>query len=91
MKVHPDFTMPSLLYLDEGWQLHSRFFETINKYLTFNGLILLQESKLGSTIESFRKMVEKNNLDIIHTSSVPYLNEIYYLGCARKEFNSPFK
>ena len=49
---------------DVGWNIHQEFFANIGRHLTPDGVILLQENELGSTVEDFRVMIESAGLEI---------------------------
>lgn len=52
--------------VDQDWQAHREFFQSIGRYLTPDGVILLQENQAGSIqgVEEFRSMIESNHLRI---------------------------
>jgi methylase of polypeptide subunit release factors len=54
-----------LRYHDAGWKLHRRFFNSVDQFLKPGGVIVLQESQLGSTAETFRPMVEQAGFKIV--------------------------
>lgn len=52
------------LYVDDNWQLHKEFFETIGNYLLPNAKIILFESVWGSSVDTFKSMIEDNGFKI---------------------------
>ena len=50
--------------VDKDWQAHKNFFEHIADHLTPNGIILLQENRDGSSIESFRSFINDAGLEV---------------------------
>lgn len=54
---------------DNGWNLHNDFFSNIKKYLNPDAVILLQEQSYASGPESFRSVIEQNNM---------YINDCYW-------------
>lgn len=78
---------------DRGWNIHRRFFETVGRFLKPNGVILLQENNHGSTVETFRQMIEEAGFSIVLTHNyepriTPY-TRIYYLGIMRRGEAAP--
>lgn len=55
------------LTTDLNWEAHRNFFANIKSHLTPNGIILLQENHAGSTVETFRPMIERAGLTITDT------------------------
>jgi methylase of polypeptide subunit release factors len=50
---------------DLGWRVHREFFDQVDRFLRPGGVIVLQESNLGSTAETFREMLAAANLAIV--------------------------
>lgn len=73
---------------DSDWQIHREFFATIGDFLTVGGIIVLQENNRGSTVESFRQMIEQSGLEIVFTdgdsSTLTKESEFYYIGIMRR-------
>jgi tRNA1(Val) A37 N6-methylase TrmN6 len=72
---------------DRAWNIHRRFFQTAGRFLKPGGVILIQENNHGSTVETFRQMIEEAGLSIvlIHNCEpriTPY-TRIYYIGIMR--------
>jgi predicted RNA methylase len=83
-----DTSPGQLRYHDADWQLHRRFFENIGHFLKPGGMIVLQENNLGSTVETFRPMIEAAGLSIIFVRGcearrTPY-QRLYFIGIARR-------
>jgi len=76
---------------DSGWHIHRKFFATIGRFLRPSGIIVLQENNLGSTVETFRKMIEAAGLAIVfvdccapHRTPASPFHYIYYIGIMRR-------
>ena len=74
-------------FADSGWNIHRRFFQSVGRFLKPGGVILVQENNHGSTVETFRQMIEETGLSIVLTHNnepriTPYAR-IYYLGIMR--------
>ena len=73
---------------DPDWQIHRNFFETVSGYLAKDGLIVLQENNRGSTVETFRSMIEESGFEIFFThGDYPILTEessFYFIGIGRR-------
>src|SRR5262245_32670977 len=73
---------------DAEWNLHREFFATIGPFLKHGGVIVLQENTRGSTVESFRDMIEGSGLSIVFThGNAPertHDNRFYYIGIMRR-------
>jgi methylase of polypeptide subunit release factors len=72
---------------DPGWRIHKDFFATISSYLADDAVIVLQENNRGSTVETFRPMIENNGFQIAFTSGDhPALTDkssFYFIGIVR--------
>ena len=68
---------------DLNWDTHRDFYKNIGKYLTDDGIILMQESKHGSTENDFSDMINESNLKITNVFDSPNFgkrpNLIYYI------------
>ena len=73
---------------DPDWRIHREFFATIGDFLNVGGVIVLQENNRGSTVETFRQMIEQSGLEIVFTDGdLPALtkkSEFYYIGIMRR-------
>jgi len=73
------------LSTDLNWESHKNFFENIKSHLSDDGIILLQECSIGSSVKDFENMIEKSNLFITDTFE-SIIDGIYYIEIkARKE------
>jgi tRNA1(Val) A37 N6-methylase TrmN6 len=54
-----------LRFHDAGWNIHRRFFNTVGQFLAPRGVIVLQENNRGSTVETFRAMIENAGLALV--------------------------
>jgi hypothetical protein len=45
-------------------QIHRNFFETVSDHLAEDGVIVLQENNRGSTVQTFRSMIEQSGFAI---------------------------
>lgn len=78
---------------DKGWNIHRQFFHTVGRFLKPKGVILIQENNHGSTVETFRRMIEEAGFSIVFTHNcepriTPY-TRIYYLGVMRRGEAAP--
>ena len=82
-----------LLAYDPQWQIHREFFGAVGGHLAEGGVIVLQENNAGSTVESFRHMIEDAGLEIVFVdgaSSVLTAESIfYYIGIMRQNQAPP--
>jgi predicted RNA methylase len=78
---------------DPDWRIHREFFATIGRFLSSGGVVVLQENNRGSTVETFRQMIEQSGLEIVFTDGCsPTLTKdssFYYIGIMRRGENSP--
>lgn len=80
-------------FADTGWNIHRRFFNSVARFLKPGGVILLQENNHGSTVETFRPMIEAAGFSIIMAHNcepriTPY-TRYYYLGIMRTNETPP--
>jgi predicted RNA methylase len=80
-------------FADSGWNLHRQFFRSVGRYLKPAGVILLQENNRGSTVDTFRTMIEDAGLSIVLVHGAeprvtPY-TRIYYVGVMRRGEKPP--
>jgi methylase of polypeptide subunit release factors len=72
---------------DPDWRIHRNFFETVGSHLAENGVIVLQENNRGSTVETFRPMIEQSGFAIAFThGDYPKRTEessFYFIGIVR--------
>ncbi|MFO1109742.1 MAG: methyltransferase [Bradyrhizobium sp.] len=82
-----------LLAHDPQWQIHREFFATVGSFLAPGGIVVLQENNAGSTVESFRGMIEESGLKIVFTDGdSPTLTGesiFYYIGIMRRGDTPP--
>jgi methylase of polypeptide subunit release factors len=73
---------------DPGWKIHRDFFASIHSYLADDGVVVLQENNRGSTVETFREMIERSGLEIVFThgdsKELTKDNSYYFVGIAKK-------
>jgi hypothetical protein len=73
---------------DPGWRIHREFFKSIDPFLGAGGVIVLQENNAGSTLETFRPMIESAGLKIVfsdgHSPELTPRNIFYYVGIMRR-------
>ena len=73
---------------DPNWRIYRDFFAAIGDFLTAGGVIVLQENNRGSTVETFRQMIEQSGLKIVFTQgdSPTLTNDsvFYYIGIMRR-------
>ena len=82
-----------LLAHDPQWRIHREFFMTVGNFLAPAGVVVLQENNAGSTVESFRGMIEAAGLKIVFTDGdSPALTSesiFYYIGIMRSQEAPP--
>jgi methylase of polypeptide subunit release factors len=73
---------------DPDWQIHKNFFGMVSDHLAEEGVIVLQENNRGSTVETFRSMIEQSGLEIFFThGDYPALtteSSFYFIGVGRR-------
>ncbi len=73
---------------DPGWDIHREFFSTIHKHLEDDGVIILQENNRGSTVETFRGMIDQAGLAIVFThgdkKELTKVSEFFFIGIMKK-------
>src|SRR5664280_1221742 len=78
---------------DPNWRIHREFFAAIGDFLAAGGVVVLQENNRGSTVETFRQMIEQSGLKIVFTDGdSPTLTKesvFYYVGIMRRADNPP--
>lgn len=67
-------------FQDQDWKIHQDFFNNVSEYLENDGSILLMENVKGSSPETFKDMIEKNNLKITKAfKSSKWPDDIWYM------------
>jgi predicted RNA methylase len=78
---------------DPDWRIHKEFFETVSGHLAEDGVIVLQENNRGSTVETFRSMIEHSGFDILFThGDYPTLTKessFYFIGIVQRQWPKP--
>jgi hypothetical protein len=74
----------SRISFDKNWQVHQDFFANIKKHLMPNGVILLQEQKLGSSVFEFEKFIAGSGLKIVSAFYEKINQDTWYLELAHK-------
>ena len=73
---------------DPEWRIHRDFFETIGNHLAEEGVIVLQENNRGSTVDTFRHMIEQSGFEIFFTHGdhpIPTKeSSFYFIGIGRQ-------
>lgn len=73
---------------DPGWRIHQEFFATVQPHLSEQGIIVLQENNRGSTVDTFRQMIDENGLEILFVhGDQPILTKkssVYFIGIGPK-------
>ncbi len=63
--------------LDRGWTLHRRFYESVGRYLSNGGNVMLIENSEGSRPEEFIQMIKDG--DLSHVDTIwPSIDDIAY-------------
>ena len=76
------------LETDPVWTSHKNFFKHVADHLTEDGVIVLQENQLCSTVKDFEPMIKDAGLAVVDTwSSIEFfrpelLTQIYYIEIA---------
>jgi SAM-dependent methyltransferase len=78
---------------DRDWHIHRSFFSTVGRFLKPGGVIVLQENNYGSTVDSFREMIEQAGLSIVfvsggHPMRTPKFH-FYFIGIMRRGETPP--
>jgi predicted RNA methylase len=72
---------------DPDWRIHREFFRTVAAFLKPGGIIILQENNAGSTVDTFRRMIEESGLSIVFVEgALPFrtaAHQFYYIGIMR--------
>jgi tRNA1(Val) A37 N6-methylase TrmN6 len=72
---------------DRDWHIHREFYATVGKFLNPGGVIVLVEHNQGSTVETFREMIEQSGLQVVFVDGcAPGLtpdSRNYHLGIMR--------
>jgi methylase of polypeptide subunit release factors len=78
---------------DRDWHIHREFFGNVRRFIKPGGVIVLQENNQGSTVETFRGMIEEAGLRIVFThDALPERTpgyQFYYIGIIRAGDASP--
>jgi predicted RNA methylase len=78
---------------DPDWRVHREFYATVGPYLKPGGVIVIQENNRGSTVETFRDMIERAGLTILFVDGCApertRKDHFYYIGIARKGDTPP--
>jgi methylase of polypeptide subunit release factors len=72
---------------DQDWRLHREFFAAVGGFLNPGGMIVLQENNRGSTVDTFRSMIETSGLQIVFADEArtqrTLFDRFYYIGITR--------
>jgi predicted RNA methylase len=78
---------------DPDWAIHREFFKTIHSHLAEDGVIVLQENNRGSTLGTFREMIDEAGLNIVFThgdhNELTPESVFYFIGIAKKDADVP--
>lgn len=78
----------NLILHDPDWRIHREFFSTVQNHLKPGGVIVLQENNQGSTVATFRAMIEQAGLEIVFShgefAELTKDNVFYFIGIMRK-------
>jgi tRNA1(Val) A37 N6-methylase TrmN6 len=90
---HFDDRVGDLRGHDDDWHLHREFFAAVGRFLKPGGVIVLQENNRGSTVETFRDMIEASDLSIVFVDKArPQRTErdwFYFIGIMRRNDGPP--
>ena len=70
---------------DNDWKIHGNFFQNIKKNLSADGIILLLEQSFSSGPDTFKKIVEQNDLEITRCFWTNITSDYYYLEVRHKK------
>jgi SAM-dependent methyltransferase len=73
---------------DPDWRIHREFFGSVGTFLKPGGIIVLQENNRGSTVETFRSMIDDAGLSILFVEGgaptrTP-TDRFYFIGIGRR-------
>ncbi|MCP3395232.1 methyltransferase [Bradyrhizobium sp. CCGB12] len=78
---------------DPDWAIHREFFNTIDPHLADGGVIVLQENNRGSTVATFREMIDAAGLEIAFThgdhTDLTKESVFYFIGIVKKGADVP--
>jgi methylase of polypeptide subunit release factors len=78
---------------DPDWRIHRAFFDSVGRHLNAGGMIVLQENNRGSTVETFRSMIESAGLSVVFTQLDSPVrtpkDHFYFIGIARRGEQPP--
>ncbi|MDN5003915.1 methyltransferase [Bradyrhizobium sp. GCM10027634] len=78
---------------DPDWAIHREFFGTIQPHLADDGVIVLQENNRGSTVDTFREMIEDAGVEIVFThgdhDKLTSESVFYFIGIMKKGASKP--
>ena len=75
---------PDRVYLDEGWELHGRFYAQVGTFLAEGAVIVLIENAQRSSPETFRSMIEAAGLMVSDAVPNRYDDRYYFLTVKRR-------
>jgi methylase of polypeptide subunit release factors len=67
-RTFPGLPRPPLIYRDDGWRIHQRFYGSVGRFLEPDGALLILENGKLSTVETFRGMIGDGGFRIVDTS-----------------------
>ena len=90
----PTMEYPGDLRLrDRDWSVHREFFANVSRFLNPNGVILLEESTAGSTVDTFQNMIHEAGLEVMFVQGSPGQKTthtgIYWIGIKRAGDTTP--
>ena len=78
---------------DPDWRIHREFLGSIGTFLAPNGVVVLQENNAGSTVDTFRTMIEQAHLKIVFVQGAEpqrtAVSRFFYIGVMRAGDNPP--
>jgi predicted RNA methylase len=82
-----DDYLENIRFHDPAWRIHSGFFADVGRHLQPSGVVVLQENTAGSTVETFRPMIEQAGLAIVFVQGEQPQrtpdHRFYYIGIMR--------
>ena len=78
---------------DPDWRIHRTFFSTVGPHLNPGAVMVLQENNCGSTVETFRTMIEQAGLSVVfaHNCAPERTKDhrFFYIGIMRRGDTPP--
>ncbi len=70
---------PRLLYMDNNWKIHQRFYQNITRFMRPSASVIIQENCNDSSIDSFQQMINQGGMRVIDVSPCQTDSRMYYI------------